>query len=285
MVGLLINLTFESAMLGFFLPFTLILQIGLGFSVIKAALVGIPTAIGISVTMAVFSQKLIPKLGRYTMVLGTFLMAGGLILLYELLNRQVLNISPWTFIPGLLLVGAGMALIMAPMFSVALADVDAQHAGSASGILSAVQQLGGAIGTALLGLVFFSHLTTHATPSFNVVAPQIHQQLSELNLPVSAQEHIVQTAKVCFVDRSKANDASGTPESCKQTENTKSLAPASTQRIGSIVQNGVKQANSNNFISAFKASIIFELCILAAIIVLSFLLPRHIKISAEPEAL
>jgi MFS family permease len=115
-VGLLINLTFEGAMLGFFLPFTLILQVGLGFSVIKAALTGIPTAIGISVTMAVFSQKLIPKLGRYTMNLGIVLMAGGLLLLYALLKHYGIDMSPWAFIPGLLLVGAGMALIMSPMF-------------------------------------------------------------------------------------------------------------------------------------------------------------------------
>ena len=90
-IGLVINLTFEGAMLSFFLPFTLILQVGLGFSVIKAALTGIPTAIGISVTMAAFSQKIMPKLGRYTMVLGTMLMAGGLWLLYALLNHYNLS--------------------------------------------------------------------------------------------------------------------------------------------------------------------------------------------------
>jgi EmrB/QacA subfamily drug resistance transporter len=283
-VGLLINLIFEGAMLGFFLPFTLILQVGLGFSVIKAALTGIPTAIGISVTMAAFSQKVIPKLGRYTMVLGAVLMGGGLLLLYTLLNHYGLSMSAWAFIPGLLLVGAGMALIMSPMFSVALSDVDAQHAGSASGVLNAVQQLGGAVGTALLGLVFFTHLSTHAAPSFNAVAPQIRSQLASLHVPVSAQNQIVSGAQKCFVDRSSAKDSSMTPASCKLLSQNNSISPELGQKIGKIITGSVKQANTKNFVSGFHAAMYFEYAILIAIALLSFLLPRHIKIASDMEA-
>lgn len=158
--GLIINIIFEGAMIGFFLPFTLLIQVGLGYEVIKAALTGIPTAIGISVAMAVFSQRIIPKLGRYTMTLGTAIMASGLGLVWYFIHTYGIDTSPWAFVPGLLVTGAGMALIMAPMFSVVLTDVDAKHAGSASGVLNAVQQLGGAIGTALIG-VFFLAISFH----------------------------------------------------------------------------------------------------------------------------
>lgn len=281
-LGLIINLIFEGAMLSFFLPFTLILQVGLGFSVIKAALTGIPTAIGISVTMAAFSQRVIPKLGRYTMALGAILMSGGLWLLYMLLNHYGLKMSSWYFVPGLLLVGSGMAFIMSPMFSVALSDIDAKHAGSASGVLNAVQQLGGAIGTALLGIVFFTHLSTHAVPSFTTVEPTIRQQLSSLHLPATAQDQIVAGAEQCFKDSSSSSDSSITPASCKQLESQNSgVSPALGQKIGSVITSNAKQANDRNFVSGFHAALIFEMAILLAIFLLSFFLPRHINMSTE----
>lgn len=283
-VGLIINLTFEGAMLGFFLPFTLLLQVGLGFSVIKAALVGIPTAIGISFTMAVLSQKIIGKFGRYAMALGIALMASGLGLLYAMLKHSGLDISPWAFIPGLLLVGSGMAMIMSPMFSVALGDVDAKHAGSASGVLSAVQQLGGAIGIALIGLVFFAHLSNNAGHSFDEVSPQIKQELTTLHIPVEAQHQLIEASKACFVDRSSASDNSKDPKSCQKLEKTSSTfaeQSAANRQLAAVVTSGAKQANENNFVSSFGAAVVFELVILAIIFCLSFLLPRHIKISEE----
>ena len=282
-VGLIINLTFEGAMLGFFLPFTLVVQIGLGFSVIKAALVGIPTAIGISATMAVLGQKIIPKLGRYTMVLGAVLMTAGLSLLYVLFSHFGTGLSPWAFIPALLLVGSGMALIMMPMFTVALSDVDANHAGSASGVLNAVQQLGGAIGTALLGLVFFTHLGTHAAPSFDAVTPQIHKQLNSLQVPTTIQDQIVQGAKTCFVDQSTAKDSSLTPESCKKLEQGSGTSPALGKKISSVITTIVTKANNKNFVSGFKAAVYFELTILVLIVMLSFLLPRRINMAPAQE--
>jgi hypothetical protein len=44
---------------------------------------------------------------------------------------------------------------MAPFFDIVLAGVEQHETGSASGTLTAVQQLGGALGIAVLGTVFF----------------------------------------------------------------------------------------------------------------------------------
>lgn len=283
-LGLTVNIIFESAMLSFFLPFTLILQIGLGYEVIKAALTSIPTAIGISVTMAIFSQKLMPKLGRYTMTIGTVVMALGLYVLYLFLSNHGLDTTPWEFIPGLLLVGAGMALIMSPMFSVVLNDVDSKHAGSASGVMNAVQQLGGAIGTALIGVVFFGQLTSAAPASFDSVAPQVKSQLSSAHVPADAQTAILAKAKTCYVDRTKQKDPSATPNSCKALQPSaaekKSLPPAQLamqQKIGNVLKTELKKANTNTFVSAFKAAMWFEFAILGVVFLLSFALPRYIK--------
>jgi hypothetical protein len=61
--------------------------------------------------------------------------------------------------PALVLLGVGMGLTMAPFFDIVLAGVDDREAGSAAGVLTAVQQLGGAFGIAVLGTTFFHALS------------------------------------------------------------------------------------------------------------------------------
>ena len=277
--GLIINLVFEGAMLGFFFPFTLLLQIGLGYSVIIAALTGIPTAIGISVTMAVFSQKIITRLGRYTIAFGTLVMGGGLGLVYLFVKLNGMHVTGWEFIPGLLLVGTGMALIMSPMFSVVLMDVDSKQAGSASGVLNAVQQLGGAIGVALIGVVLFGQLTAHAGMSFSSVEDSVRSQLTSAGVPPQAQSPIIEGVRTCFVDRSTQTDASMTPQSCQKIQSSSAQMMPRSQKIGSIIIDATKLANTVNFTNAFKAAVIYEAVILGAVFVLSFLLPRKINVS------
>lgn len=273
--GLLVNLIFEGAMLGFFFPFTLLLQIGLGYSVIIAALTGIPTAIGISVTMGALAQRITPKLGRYTVSLGTLIMAIGLTIIYLFVQAHGLQTTGWEFIPGLLITGMGMALIMAPMFSVVLTDVDPKQAGSASGVLNAVQQLGGAIGVALIGVVLFGQLTAHAPASFSTVEASVRNQLTAAHVPSEAQNAIVSGVRTCYVDRTKETDTSKTPASCQRLSDG-AATPASA-KIAGIVTDAVKQANTNNFIHGFKAAVIYEFVILAMTLLLSFLLPRKIR--------
>lgn len=286
--GLLVNIVFQAAMAGFFLPFTLLLQVGLNYEVIKAALTGIPTAIGISVTIAILGQKLIPKLGRYALTLGTIVMAIGLWVLYFFVQRSGLNTTPWEFIPGLLITGMGMGLIMSPIFAVALNDVDQKHAGAASGVLNAVQQLGGAIGVALIGVFFFGQLTQHAASSFDSTAATIRRDLTAAQVPAQAQDAIIEGAKSCFVDRNTEKDSSITPESCKKLAPTQAQQSAMTDaqraaqvKIGETITTNVRQANTDNFISGFKIALIYQMTILGLVFALSFLLPRHIR----PEAL
>ena len=58
-------------------------------------------------------------------------------------------------VPGLVVDGAGMGLIIAPLASLVLARVAPHHAGTASGVLSMVMQLAGALGVALIGILFY----------------------------------------------------------------------------------------------------------------------------------
>ncbi|WP_326825164.1 MFS transporter [Streptosporangium sp. NBC_01756] len=160
--GLLTGLVFFSAMSGFMLVFNLYTQIGLGYSTLKAGLVMIPWSLGmvagfgLAQTVARFGRKVLQG-GVLVMTLGTL----GVLLTITMTGATV---TAWQFVPALAVAGIGMGLLMAPFFDIVLAGVEQHETGSASGTLTAVQQLGGAFGVALLGTVFFDLVTGGPNP-------------------------------------------------------------------------------------------------------------------------
>ncbi|GAA2746820.1 MFS transporter [Kitasatospora cinereorecta] len=156
--GMVLGLMFFSAMTGFWLTFSLYTQLGLHYSPFKAGLAGIPSSIGMVVAF-VLSQGL-QRFGRKVMHAGLIVMllgVGGLIVTLQLAGTGV---TPWQLIPALAVTGFGMGLVMAPFFDTVLASVEPHETGSASGTLTSVQQLGAALGTAILGTVFFERIKT-----------------------------------------------------------------------------------------------------------------------------
>jgi len=275
-VGLMVNVVFQMIMLGFFFTFTLLLQVGLGYKVLEAALTGLPTAVGISFSIGFLAQKLTKRLGRYTMSLGAIIMATGLGTILVALALSGQNTQPWEFIPGLLLTGIGMGMIMGLMFSVTLKDVDTKHAGSASGTLNAVSQLGGAIGIAVVGVIFFGHLTSNAQASFTAVEPQIRSELTTQMVPMQAQDQIIKSIDTCYVDRISQKDSSQTPASCKAIEATPATETPGSKKLGEVIVSATKQAASDNFTNAFRVTMIYAISLVGVTFLLSFLLPRKI---------
>jgi EmrB/QacA subfamily drug resistance transporter len=281
-VGLAVNLIFEAAMLGFFLTFGLLTQIGFGFTPIHAALTGLPVAVGIAFTMALAGEKLVPALGRYAMTIGTVIMAVGLLGATWTVHHYGMAVHSWQLIPGLLVVGVGMGFIFGTLFAAVLNDVDPANAGSASGVLNATQQVGGAIGIAVIGVIFFGQLTSAAHTSVRSVEPHIRTELSAQQVPASIQEPIINSLETCFVDRAQEKDTSVVPESCKQTQATGPQTPQ-TQQIAATLTEGAKTANATNFDHAFRAGVTYELVLLAICFGLSFLLPVHFRKEAFTE--
>jgi MFS family permease len=77
-------------------------------------------------------------------------------------------------VPGLVLFGVSVAGIGVPAQIAAIADVTHDHAGAASGVVSAVYQVGGALGLAIVSTVSTSWVThllaTGSSPSDALVA-------------------------------------------------------------------------------------------------------------------
>lgn len=276
--GLALNILLESLMIGFFLTFTLLIQIGLGYSPLTAALAGLPTAVGMTVSFVLIGQKLIVKYGRYVIGIGSAVLALGLLYVAWLTSTYGISTSPWAFAPGLFAVGIGLATIMAPIFSVALQDVDPGHAGAASGVLNAVQQVGAAIGIAIIGVIFFGQLTNNASASFDAAVPQLRQDLAAANISSPAQDIIVSATRACFRDRTTESDSSVVPASCQNPATMD--APVSVQNaIQTSVATAAKNANTANFTAAFRATVVYTLILLVVATALSFTLPRKFKVT------
>jgi MFS family permease len=178
--GMLLGLGYFAAVSGFAYVVSLFFQLTLGLSTAQAALALSPLMGGI-ILSSFFARPLIATLGRKLVVGGLAVSLAGAgaifatVLLGDLLTGG--KVGPYWMAPALLLFGLGMGACFSSIFDVAVGDVALAEAGSASGALSAVQQLANAIGSAVITTVFFDQLTSggiHAmTVSITVVGAVI----------------------------------------------------------------------------------------------------------------
>jgi EmrB/QacA subfamily drug resistance transporter len=151
--GLATALVFFAGMIGVMLVFSLYLQLGQGFSAIGTGVAMIPWCLGVAAGAAVGNAALGPKFGRPTLHGGLAIMAAGILGLIAVATDGA---SAWALAGPELVAGLGMGAMLSPLFDFVLAGVDDDEVGSASGVLNAMQQLGGAIGIAVIGTLFFS---------------------------------------------------------------------------------------------------------------------------------
>ncbi|MFD6078750.1 MFS transporter [Streptomyces hydrogenans] len=153
--GIAVQLTFGVVLGIFFLVWTLYMQIGLGWTALKAGLTGVPFSIAVSMAAGMSVQLLVPRFGRKVLQAGALTMVAGILLYFFAAGRYGAGISPWQMIPALVVMGLGMGLIVAPLTDAVLSEVPKEHAGSASGLINTTGQMGNAIGLGLVSVVFF----------------------------------------------------------------------------------------------------------------------------------
>lgn len=159
--GLAAAMVFFAGMVGMLLVLTLYLQFGEHFTPIHAGLTLAPLAVGMASGATVAAAVLAPRLGRTVLQLGAILFAGGLWWMHQVVAAHGLDTGSLELIAPQLLTGAGIGMLVSPLFDFILAGVTDDEAGSASGVLNAVQQLAGAVGVAVLGTIFFTTLGHH----------------------------------------------------------------------------------------------------------------------------
>ena len=147
-----------------FFVLTLYVQNVLHYSPLKTGLTFVATA-GTAVVSAVVAQALTTRVGaKPVMAAGLALMTGGM-LWYAHIPVDG-HYAP-DLLPGYLMVGVGIAFSFVPVAIAALAGVEAEEAGLASGLINTTQQIGGAIGVAIASTLWtshFKHAVAHGTP-------------------------------------------------------------------------------------------------------------------------
>lgn len=163
--GIAVQTVFGIALGVFFLVWTLYMQVGLGWTALRAGLTGVPFSIAVSVAAGVSVQLLVPRFGRKVLQAGALVMAAGVLLYIWESERYGLGIASWQMALPLTVMGAGMGLIVAPLTDAVLSQVPREHAGAASGLINTVQQMGNALGLGLVSVVFFGAMSDHLTPA------------------------------------------------------------------------------------------------------------------------
>lgn len=161
--GIAVALAFFATFAGLLLIVSLFCQLGEGFSPIHAGLTLTPMTVGMVIAM-ILSFVLVGRLGRHMIHLGIALVAVGTIAL-ALTVSGAHAVSSWELAPGLFVIGLGAGFSFGQLFDFILAGVAMDEVGSASGVLNAVQQLASALGVAVLGTVFFSHIGAGHLPT------------------------------------------------------------------------------------------------------------------------
>ncbi|QEV18581.1 MFS transporter [Streptomyces alboniger] len=163
--GIAVQTVFGVTMGIFFLVWTLYMQYGLGWTPLHAGLTGVPFSVAVSVAAATSVQKLVPRFGRKVLQAGALAMAAGLLLYIWEAGRYGAGLTSWQMALPLTVMGVGMGLIVAPLTDAVLSGVPREHAGSASGLINTVQQMGTALGLGLVSVVFYGVIDEGVAPS------------------------------------------------------------------------------------------------------------------------
>jgi EmrB/QacA subfamily drug resistance transporter len=154
------------AMFGVFFYNSLFIQNILGYSAVQTGASFLP--------MTVLIILVAPLAGKYSDVVGSrWLMGVGMILLAGSLfifSRLDATSSFWDILPGLLVGGFGMALVMTPTTAAAMGSVPVDKAGVGSAVLNSGRQVGGALGIAVMGAIIAQ--AVHVPPGTPESIPQ-----------------------------------------------------------------------------------------------------------------
>ena len=146
----LVTLCLGTALLGMFFFLTLFMQVIWGYSALKTGLAYLPEAAAGLVGSGAAAQ-LLPRIGARRLLLASSLTAaGGLIWLSRVGEHSS---YAGRLLGPMLITGAALGIVFVPLSLFALSGAGDQDSGAASSLLNAGQQVGGAVGLAVLGTV------------------------------------------------------------------------------------------------------------------------------------
>jgi len=148
-----------AGMFGVFLFLTYYLQVSLGYTPVKTGLAFLPMICALMVAAQITSNMLVPRFGPKVVVpAGAVIAAAGLAMLTTLglTSSYATGVLPWLVVMGL-----GIGLVMPTAVNLATSGIAPEDAGVGSAAVNTMQQIGGAVGTALLSTLAASAATSY----------------------------------------------------------------------------------------------------------------------------
>lgn len=155
--GVSLVLVYYSGLNSFFLILSLTLQDGLGLSPLDAGLVYAPQAL-MFLLSSLLAGHVAPRSGRRLLLIGGLVTTVGFASTVVVALISGSHLSARLILPTLLVQGIGEGLLQTPLLNSILSRVRSDHIGLASGVLSTAQQVGGALGVAAVGVLFFGSI-------------------------------------------------------------------------------------------------------------------------------
>ncbi|PZS26994.1 MAG: MFS transporter [Pseudonocardiales bacterium] len=150
-----------TCMFGSFLFLTYYLQQNLGYSPLKTGAAFLPMTAGIVFAAGLSNTALLPRFGPRPLVPTGFLIGAGA--MYWLAQLSVTSTYTGGVAAPMFLLGLGVGLAFAPSLNTATLGIEHRDAGVGSAMVNTSQQVGGAIGTAVLSTIFSSALKNYVS--------------------------------------------------------------------------------------------------------------------------
>ena len=218
-----IQMLFVAGLFGMFFLGALQMQRVLGYDAIEVGLAFLPVALGIAALSLGFAARLIMRFGaKPTLVAGSALAAAALILFRGTpVHASYLS----DLLPSMVLLGVGAGLAFPSLMTIAMSSATPEDAGIASGLVNTTQQVGGALGLAVLA-------TLSSTRSSSLLAngDSLASSLTNgyhLAFTIGAVLIVVATALAVFVlPSASAAGAQEVPEADVEDHSLAALAEA-----------------------------------------------------------
>ncbi|WP_369389909.1 MFS transporter [Streptomyces sp. CG1] len=279
--GLGVNLIFYAGMGMFTIGWTLYMQVGQGWSPLRAGLTSLPFCVGAFLTATSSVMILVPKFGRKAMQIGAVVLMIGLGTYIWVAGKYGHDVTSWKIAIPLFLVGLGFGTVATPLPLIVTSEVPHEHAGSASGVVNTNTQLGFAIGGALISVVFFGGIVGNTTTHVDHQLPQLRKELVASAQVTPGQADRIATAyRTCAIDRAGEKDASVVPAGC-------TVQPLRDAKVAQVVGTYGKAQVGDSFSDSFRTLLKNFIGVTAVVFLLMFALPERLRReqpAGEPEA-
>ncbi|MGA5205513.1 MFS transporter [Streptomyces variegatus] len=169
-----------SGMFAMFYFLTLYMQLILGYSAVKTGFAFLPFSVGMGAAAGI-SSKLITHLPPRLIAGPGLLVAAGGMFWFTTLEPD--SSYAGHLMPAMLVTALGLGMSFVPMTLGAVSGVDHQDTGMASALLNTAQQIGGALGLAVLSTIS----TTAANDKFPEAASAFFRGLATKDFPLVAK--------------------------------------------------------------------------------------------------